>query len=152
MSADGSDFEDDQQDQDEIVLDNEGPEEDFQEEENGAHPAEPGAMRIQQKVGDRTCATYTFDGEDHTLGNLLRFALIKNPDVEFCGYSITHPSEHTINMRLQTTGRGTNDVIAEGLESIVFMTDVTERKFREALEAATADSKNKKKKTRKAEA
>ena len=61
-------------------------------------------ITINQKVGDRTCATYNFKGEDHTLGNLLRFSLVKNPDVEFCGYSITHPSENEMNLRLQTTG------------------------------------------------
>lgn len=61
-------------------------------------------VTINQKVGDRTCATYNFKGEDHTLGNLLRYSLIKNPDVEFCGYSITHPSENEMNLRLQTTG------------------------------------------------
>lgn len=62
-------------------------------------------VTINQKVGDRTCATYNFKGEDHTLGNLLRYSLIKNPDVEFCGYSITHPSENEMNLRLQTTGK-----------------------------------------------
>ena len=66
--------------------------------------AQQGSVTINQKIGDRTCATYTFKGEDHTLGNLLRYALIKNPDVEFCGYSITHPSENEMNLRLQTTG------------------------------------------------
>jgi DNA-directed RNA polymerase I and III subunit RPAC2 len=95
-------------------------------------------------MGDHTCATYTFDGEDHTLGNLLRYALIKNPEVEFCGYSITHPSEHTINMRLQTTGSGTNGVMAQGLNSINFMVDVAERKFTEALERKRATDKQRK--------
>ena len=61
-------------------------------------------ITINQKVGDRTCATYNFKGEDHTLGNFMRYCLIKNPDVEFCGYSITHPSESELNLRLQTTG------------------------------------------------
>lgn len=65
----------------------------------------PKVLLINQKIGDRTCATYTFVGEDHTLGNLLRYALIKNPDVDFCGYSITHPSEKEMNLRLQTTGK-----------------------------------------------
>ena len=94
-------------------------------------------------MGDHTCATYTFDGEDHTLGNLLRYALIKNPEVEFCGYSITHPSEHTINMRLQTTGNGTNEVLAQGLKSVNLMVDVSEKKFLEALQKKKGASKPK---------
>jgi len=31
--------------------------------------------------------------------------LIKRPDVEFCGYSIPHPSENFMNLRLQVVGK-----------------------------------------------
>ena len=129
----GSDYEEDQQDQDEIVLDNDAQVDDIRDV-IGENEEENTGLRIQQKSGDRTCATYTFDGEDHTLGNLLRFALIKNPDVEFCGYSITHPSEHTVNLRLQTTGKGTNEVLKDGLNNVQFMAEVSSRKFREELD------------------
>ena len=78
--------------------DNKAMAEEFAEVEN------PINITVNQKIGDRTCATYNFKGEDHTIGNLLRYALVKNPDVEFCGYSITHPSESELNIRLQTTG------------------------------------------------
>uniref|UniRef100_A0A7M4EHS3 RNA polymerase I and III subunit D n=2 Tax=Crocodylus porosus TaxID=8502 RepID=A0A7M4EHS3_CROPO len=30
--------------------------------------------------------------------------IMKNPEVEFCGYCITHPSESKINFRIQTRG------------------------------------------------
>lgn len=149
MSAgEGSDYDDDQQDQDEVVMDNEieggeGVADEINEEGTGVKDS---GLKIQQKVGDRTCATYTFEGEDHTLGNLLRFALIKNPEVEFCGYSITHPSEHTINMRLQTTGKGTNEIMIQGLESVHFMTDVLEQRFKQALESRRQNEKGSAKK------
>lgn len=29
----------------------------------------------------------------------------RSPDVEFCGYSIPHPSEAKMNLRIQTWGR-----------------------------------------------
>jgi DNA-directed RNA polymerase I and III subunit RPAC2 len=74
----------------------------------------------------------------------LRYSLIKNPEVEFCGYSITHPSEHTVNMRLQTTGNGTNGVLAQGFNTINFMIDVAEKKFNEALAKKKAADKQKK--------
>ena len=150
MSAgEGSEYEDDQIDHDEMMIEQEGEDADDPQDEEARQAGEMGTMKIQQKVGDRTCATYTFDGEDHTLGNLLRFALIKNPDIEFCGYSITHPSEHTVNMRIQTTGKGTNEVLIQGLETVKFMTDVTERKFREALEKHQTEERGKKKKSKK---
>lgn len=38
-------------------------------------------------------ATYSFNGEDHTLGNIVRNQIVKNKHVEFCAYSVPHPSE-----------------------------------------------------------
>jgi len=57
-----------------------------------------------QSKYDKSCASYTFLEEDHTLGNALRYVLMKKKDVEFCGYSIPHPSENKMNLRLQTNG------------------------------------------------
>ena len=33
-----------------------------------------------------------------------------SPQVEFCGYSIPHPSEAKMNVRIQTYGRGNDEV------------------------------------------
>lgn len=44
-------------------------------------------------------------GEDHTLGNSFRYVLAKNRKVDFVGYSIPHPSEMKLNMRIQTKGQ-----------------------------------------------
>eukprot|EP00878_Enallax_costatus_P005553 GHUV01005826.1.p3 GENE.GHUV01005826.1~~GHUV01005826.1.p3 ORF type:complete len:106 (+),score=30.34 GHUV01005826.1:698-1015(+) len=51
-----------------------------------------------------TGTTFTVQQEDHTLANALRFFLNKNPQVTFCGYSIPHPTEESVNIRVQTTG------------------------------------------------
>lgn len=48
--------------------------------------------------------TFAVEKEDHTLANSLRFFLNKNPHVEFCGYSMPHPTEEVVNIRVQTTG------------------------------------------------
>ncbi|TRM62328.1 DNA-directed RNA polymerase [Schizophyllum amplum] len=48
-----------------------------------------------------TAATYQIYDESHTLGNALRWMIMKNPKVEFCGYSAPHPSENVINVRIQ---------------------------------------------------
>ncbi|XP_033919737.1 DNA-directed RNA polymerases I and III subunit RPAC2-like [Melopsittacus undulatus] len=48
------------------------------------------------------CFTFTLLNEDHMLGNALQYMVMKNPDVEFCGYCITHPSESKINFQIQT--------------------------------------------------
>eukprot|EP00406_Dinophysis_acuminata_P061079 CAMPEP_0179293436 /NCGR_PEP_ID=MMETSP0797-20121207/43372_1 /TAXON_ID=47934 /ORGANISM="Dinophysis acuminata, Strain DAEP01" /LENGTH=115 /DNA_ID=CAMNT_0021002583 /DNA_START=40 /DNA_END=387 /DNA_ORIENTATION=+ len=51
---------------------------------------------------DPTVATYQFRGEDHTLGNAMRNMLMKDPDVEFAGYSVPHPLQDYMNLRVQT--------------------------------------------------
>ncbi|XP_066571391.1 DNA-directed RNA polymerases I and III subunit RPAC2 [Amia ocellicauda] len=59
---------------------------------------------VQAEGDDNSCVTFVLHEEDHTLGNALRYMVMKNPEVEFCGYSITHPSESKINFRIQTRG------------------------------------------------
>ncbi|XP_009271723.1 PREDICTED: DNA-directed RNA polymerases I and III subunit RPAC2 [Aptenodytes forsteri] len=59
---------------------------------------------VQPDGTDGNCVTFVLHDEDHTLGNSLRYMVMKNPDVEFCGYCITHPSESKINFRIQTRG------------------------------------------------
>ncbi|KAK7464502.1 RNA polymerase subunit AC19 [Stygiomarasmius scandens] len=48
-----------------------------------------------------SAATYQIHDESHTMGNALRWMLLKNPHVEFCGYSVPHPSEPNIQVRIQ---------------------------------------------------
>ncbi|KAF7316265.1 RBP11-like subunits of RNA polymerase [Mycena indigotica] len=50
---------------------------------------------------DLSAATYQIFDESHTIGNPLRWMLMKNPKVEFCGYSVPHPSENLIQVRIQ---------------------------------------------------
>ncbi|XP_060783568.1 DNA-directed RNA polymerases I and III subunit RPAC2 isoform X2 [Neoarius graeffei] len=59
---------------------------------------------VQADGADEGCVTFVLHEEDHTLGNSLRYMVMKNSEVEFCGYSITHPSESKINFRVQTRG------------------------------------------------
>lgn len=56
---------------------------------------------VQCGSTDRS-ATFVLGNEDHTLGNSLRHILIQRPETEFCGYSVPHPYEPKMNIRLQT--------------------------------------------------
>ncbi|KAH7087422.1 DNA-directed RNA polymerase [Paraphoma chrysanthemicola] len=88
--------------------------------------------RIRVLAGaTETAASFQIDGEDHTLGNALRYIIHKNPDVEFCGYSIPHPSEAKMNLRIQTyDGVNVYTVLEKGLEDLMAMCDVVEEKFK----------------------
>ncbi|KAH9006398.1 RBP11-like subunits of RNA polymerase [Lactarius hatsudake] len=62
----------------------------------------PPKIRIMPGANsDLSAATYQIHNETHTLGNALRWMLMKNPKVEFCGYSAPHPSENHIQVRIQ---------------------------------------------------
>ncbi|KAJ4319960.1 RNA polymerase subunit AC19 [Neodidymelliopsis sp. IMI 364377] len=87
--------------------------------------------RIRVLAGaTESAASFQFDGEDHTLGNALRYIIMKNPDVEFCGYSIPHPSETKMNLRIQTYDNvSVYQVLDKGLEDLMAMCDVVTDKF-----------------------
>ena len=93
---------------------------------------------------DSTTATFRFHGEDHTLGNSLRYILAKSPSTDFVGYSIPHPSEHVINFRLQTRkGKHVQAVMAEACTTLEALCDHILDTFTEAEERAVREGRDK---------
>ncbi|PWZ27071.1 DNA-directed RNA polymerases I and III subunit RPAC2 [Zea mays] len=70
---------------------------------------------------DSTSSTFSIMDEDHTLANSARFVLNQDPRVAFCGYTIPHPSEKKVNIRLQTTGDAAKDVLKDALQNLMIM-------------------------------
>lgn len=77
--------------------------------------------------------------EDHTLANALRWMVSQDEDVELVGYSIPHPSEPNVVMRIQThakkpgsgrAGATARDVLARGLDNLVNLCDVIAEEFK----------------------
>ena len=54
-------------------------------------------------TGHAGSRTFAIGDEDHTLGNCLRHVLIQNQKVAFAGYSVLHPSEPIVHLRVQTS-------------------------------------------------
>lgn len=78
--------------------------------------------------------SFQIKNEDHTLGNSLRYLIMKNPDVEFCGYSIPHPSEAKLNLRIQTYGDITAiQALHKGLNDLVDVCNHIDSVFRERV-------------------
>ena len=72
--------------------------------------------RIQlNQPDDERCQTFVLHNEDHTLGNSLRYMIMKDPEVQYCGYSNPHPSEPKINLRIQTHKVAASDALHKGL-------------------------------------
>ncbi|KAG6491053.1 hypothetical protein ZIOFF_052385 [Zingiber officinale] len=106
-------------------------------------------------LSDLSASTFSLMDEDHTLANSVRFTLNQEnmdssvvdcmgcvlrhnfyaydmltvrPRVVFCGYSIPHPSDNKVNIRVQTTGTISSslsdpakDVLKDALENLTQM-------------------------------
>ena len=74
--------------------------------------------------GSDTSCTFVLNNEDHTLGNAVRFVCMRDNRTSFCGYSMPHPSEPIVNLRLQTTGGATaTEVFKDSLATLAGMCD-----------------------------
>jgi DNA-directed RNA polymerase subunit L len=60
---------------------------------------------------------------------------INSPNVEFCGYSIPHPSEPKMNIRIQTYEGTAFEALAKGFDDLADLCDVVLEKFSEEREA-----------------
>ncbi|KAL1508820.1 hypothetical protein AB1Y20_004915 [Prymnesium parvum] len=78
---------------------------------------EPTRLEVGQQDG-ASAATFTLHNEDHTIGNTLRYILSKTPSVSFVGYSVPHPSETKMNLRLQTVGPSATSVLHGALGTV----------------------------------
>ncbi|KAF4719654.1 DNA-directed RNA polymerases I and III subunit RPAC2 [Perkinsus olseni] len=75
------------------------------------------------------CGTYQLKNEDHTLGNSVRYVLSKNPKVDFAGYSVPHPNEPFVNIRVQTyPGTTADDAMIWALEELDVMFNTIQKK------------------------
>ncbi|KAI0115917.1 DNA-directed RNA polymerase [Nemania sp. FL0031] len=116
-------------------------ENDYAEEEETEEP-----QRVRILPGSTsTAASFEFLKEGHTLGNALRYIIMKKyvdrvPDVEFCAYAIPHPSEEKMNLRIQTYDTTTATAALEkGLQDLEDLCDVVSEEFwaqRESFMAA----------------
>ncbi|KAK5982620.1 PRKCSH domain-containing protein [Trichostrongylus colubriformis] len=76
-------------------------------------------------------AVFTINKEDHTLGNMLKHQLLKDPMVLFAGYKNPHPLEHKILLRVQTTGQTTPaDALINAITDLIAELSLFEERFR----------------------
>ncbi|TPX51799.1 DNA-directed RNA polymerase [Synchytrium endobioticum] len=89
-------------------------------------------ISLLQSDNDGSTATFVILQEDHTLGNPLRHIILKNPAVEFCAYTVPHPSEAKIHIRIQTDGsRTATQALDKGLNDLIAVTEHIQQLFRQ---------------------
>lgn len=90
---------------------------------------------ISEGSVDDYTKTFTLNDEDHTLANALRYLIMKNPKVIFCGYTIPHPSENKVNLRIQTNKEMTAlDVLEKGLNDLQLVCAHVKETFQKAID------------------
>mmetsp|Transcript_46185 Transcript_46185/g.90195 ORF Transcript_46185/g.90195 Transcript_46185/m.90195 type:complete len:128 (+) Transcript_46185:200-583(+) len=69
--------------------------------------------------------TFILNREDHTLGNLLRMQLLRDPSVRFAGYRMPHPLQNHVEMKVQTSGGNVSPVesLGSAIEDLLNETD-----------------------------
>eukprot|EP00028_Trichosphaerium_sp_Am-I-7-wt_P015800 CAMPEP_0168512006 /NCGR_PEP_ID=MMETSP0405-20121227/2505_1 /TAXON_ID=498012 /ORGANISM="Trichosphaerium sp, Strain Am-I-7 wt" /LENGTH=189 /DNA_ID=CAMNT_0008530355 /DNA_START=11 /DNA_END=580 /DNA_ORIENTATION=+ len=81
-------------------------------------------MTVVAQGVNASIATFNLKGEDHTLGNTVRYMLNKNPNVEFAGYSIPHPYSNLLKIRVQTKlGEAAVESLKQSLRDLTDMTN-----------------------------
>ncbi|KAK0630690.1 DNA-directed RNA polymerase [Bombardia bombarda] len=115
--------------EDDASMIDEGVEKEQEYDEEEEPEEEP--QRVKLLPGSTpTAASFEFIDEGHTLGNALRYVIMKNPDVEFCAYAIPHPSEPKMNIRIQTwEGITAIQALEKGLKDLQELSDVVTEKF-----------------------
>ncbi|KAG5675075.1 hypothetical protein PVAND_005010 [Polypedilum vanderplanki] len=79
-------------------------------------------------------AIFTVNKEDHTLGNMIRNQLLKDPRVLFAGYKVPHPLEHKFVIRIQTTSNySPEDAFMNAITDLMSELSLFEERFKDAI-------------------
>lgn len=80
--------------------------------------------------------TFRFNKEDHTVGNLFRMQLLRDPSVRFAGYLHPHPLVYFIDLKIQTNNSTVApvEVLSSAIEDLANETDHLITQFQEATE------------------
>jgi len=96
-----------------------------------------GEKKVLKEVDTKVpnAAIYTINKEDHTLGNMIRMQLLKDPNVLFAGYKNPHPLEHKVVLRIQTasTAYTPHDAFMHAITDLISELSLLEERFKEAI-------------------
>lgn len=90
-------------------------------------------------------ATFVIVNEDHTLGNCIRYCLNCNPNVSFAGYSVPHPAEPKLNLRIQSDTQPATDCLLQASDLMYNIASVLRRRLADNYEDMSPSSSKHKK-------
>lgn len=98
-----------------------------------AYVLAPGEPKVTYAADTKTenTGTFTFNKEDHTLGNLLRMQLLRDKDIRFSGYIMPHPLINRMDLKVMTDAavKQPKDNVGYALEDLIGETNAINDKF-----------------------
>ncbi|DAZ97096.1 TPA: hypothetical protein N0F65_010419, partial [Lagenidium giganteum] len=98
-----------------------------------ANQAPEGAAKVKYEKDTKlpNPGRFTILREDHTISNLVRMQLLRDPNVTFSGYQHPHPPAHDITVRVQTNDASSPvEALANYLDDLSTEFDEIAQKFR----------------------
>uniref|UniRef100_A0AAA9TCK0 RNA polymerase II subunit J n=1 Tax=Bos taurus TaxID=9913 RepID=A0AAA9TCK0_BOVIN len=94
----------------------------------------PSVITINKDTKVPNACLFTINKEDHTLGNIIKSQLLKDPQVLFAGYKVPHPLEHKIIIRVQTTpDYSPQEAFTNAITDLISELSLLEERFRVAI-------------------
>ncbi|XP_071789594.1 carbohydrate deacetylase-like [Asterias amurensis] len=91
-------------------------------------------ITIEKDTKVPNAAIFHVNKEDHTLGNMLRQQLLKDPQVLFAGYKVPHPLENKFVLRVQTTpDYSPQEAFTNAITDLISEISLLEERFKLAL-------------------
>lgn len=95
------------------------------------------------EADDPLNVTFVIRHEDHTIGNALRWVIARYEDVDFVGYTLPHPSEIKIHLRIQCKGpRTARQILKDALMELEALYAQMEESFVNAAQAEGIQMQN----------
>lgn len=87
-------------------------------------------IEVKKEVNVPDACLFTLNKEDHTLGNILKTQLLRDPKVMFAGYKNPHPLENKVIIRVQTTKDYTpQDAFTNAITDLLSELSLLEERF-----------------------
>ncbi|EAN99281.1 hypothetical protein C3747_9g2502c [Trypanosoma cruzi] len=80
-----------------------------------------GTRKITEEISSKmpNSSLFKLDKEDHTLANLLRMKLHEDALVHIAGYRVPHPTQHRVELRVQTSSDGSGRPIPSPKDALL---------------------------------
>ena len=92
------------------------------------------SAKVQAKPISSNSMVYTIEGEDHTLGNILRQDLLRQKGVYVAGYRIPHPLETNMTLSVSTNGTITpHQALNQSIDALVRECDAMDSSLQQSL-------------------